>query len=69
MLHEVSRGVMGSVDSTLMCRGSYDLDLDKRLSEETTVLVENYTVRADASRVCSSVTDEGTSSCSSQMDV
>lgn len=24
---------------------SYDLDLDKRLSEETTVLVENYTVR------------------------
>lgn len=23
---------------------SYDLDLDKRLSEETTVLVENYTV-------------------------
>lgn len=25
--------------------GSYDLDLDKRLSEETTVLVENYEVR------------------------
>ena len=24
---------------------SYDLDLDTRLSEETTVLVENYTVR------------------------
>lgn len=23
---------------------SYDLDLDQRLSEETTVLVENYTV-------------------------
>jgi hypothetical protein len=23
---------------------SYDLDLDKKLSEETTVLVENYTV-------------------------
>lgn len=25
---------------------SYDLDLDTRLSEETTVLVENYTVRS-----------------------
>lgn len=25
---------------------SYDLDLDQRLSEETTVLVESYTVRA-----------------------
>lgn len=24
---------------------SYDLDLDQRLSEETTVLVESYTVR------------------------
>ena len=28
----------------LTCPSSYDLDLDKRLSEETTVLVENYTV-------------------------
>lgn len=27
---------------------SYDLDLDQRLSEETTVLVENYTVSAKA---------------------
>jgi len=26
-------------------RRSYDLDLDTRLSEETTVLVESYTVR------------------------
>jgi hypothetical protein len=25
---------------------SYDLELDKRLAEETTVLVENYTVRS-----------------------
>lgn len=29
---------------TLIGLDSYDLDLDKRLSEETTVLVENYTV-------------------------
>lgn len=29
-----------------LCYTSYDLDLDKRLSEETTVLVENYEVRA-----------------------
>lgn len=27
---------------------SYDLDLDMRLAEETTVLVENYTVRPSA---------------------
>lgn len=27
-----------------LCYTSYDLDLDKRLSEETTVLVENYTL-------------------------
>jgi hypothetical protein len=27
---------------------SYDLDLDQRLSEETTVLVESYTVRVSA---------------------
>jgi len=27
---------------------SYDLDLDQRLSEETTVLVETYTVRVSA---------------------
>lgn len=26
-------------------RSSYDLDLDKQLSEQTTVLVESYTVR------------------------
>jgi hypothetical protein len=32
-------------DLTLWGRYSYDLDLDTRLSEETTVLVENYTVR------------------------
>ena len=29
-----------------LCYVSYDLDLDTRLSEETTVLVESYTVRA-----------------------
>ena len=32
---------MTLVDSNI----SYDLDLDTRLSEETTVLVESYTVR------------------------
>lgn len=39
---------------------SYDLDLDQRLSEETTVLVESYTVRVlpqgfnryDAHEIC-----------------
>lgn len=31
---------------------SYDLDLDTRLSEETTVLVENYTVRHVAIVLC-----------------
>lgn len=30
---------------TLTLARSYDLELDKKLSEETTVLVENYTVR------------------------
>ena len=30
------------------CYVSYDLDLDTRLSEETTVLVESYTVRRPA---------------------
>lgn len=29
-----------------LCFMSYDLDLDKKLSEETTVLVENYTVNS-----------------------
>ena len=29
----------------LLKESSYDLELDKRLAEETTVLVENYTVR------------------------
>jgi len=33
---------------TLFLR-SYDLDLDKRLSEETTTLVENYEVRSSLS--------------------
>ena len=28
-----------------LCFMSYDLELDKKLSEETTTLVENYTVR------------------------
>lgn len=27
-----------------LCFMSYDLDLDKKLADETTVLVENYTV-------------------------
>lgn len=31
--------------SGCVCGRSYDLDLDNKLSEETTVLVENYTVR------------------------
>ena len=35
-----------------LCYVSYDLDLDTRLSEETTVLVESYTVRRPA-RKCS----------------
>lgn len=54
MLHKVnctgivSEGVDADVES-----GSYDLDLDKRLSEETTVLVENYTVGPHASLACS----------------
>jgi actin-related protein 2 len=30
-----------------LCFMSYDLELDKKLSEETTVLVENYTVGTD----------------------
>lgn len=30
---------------------SYDLDLDKKLSEETTVLVENYTVSRPPSKL------------------
>ena len=30
---------------------SYDLELDKKLSEETTVLVENYQVRIIAVQV------------------
>lgn len=29
-----------------LCFMSYDLDMDKKLSEETTTLVENYTVSA-----------------------
>ena len=29
------------------CYVSYDLDLDTRLAEETTVLVESYTVSAE----------------------
>lgn len=44
-----------TLQSGKICRGtdteilhSYDLDLDKRLSEETTVLVENYEVRFGA---------------------
>jgi hypothetical protein len=44
----VCEGVDADVES-----GSYDLDLDKRLSEETTVLVENYTVGPHASLACS----------------
>lgn len=31
-----------------LCYMSYDLELDKKLSEETTVLVENYTVSCPA---------------------
>ena len=41
----------GSATRTELTKGvddRYDLDLDKRLSEETTVLVENYTVRYGA---------------------
>jgi actin-related protein 2 len=33
-----------------LCFMSYDLELDKKLSEETTVLVENYQVRISPSR-------------------
>jgi len=32
---------------------SYDLELDKKLAEETTVLVESYTVRYMVSYLCS----------------
>jgi hypothetical protein len=50
VLHEVCRASPGinSVElivTLIVC--SYDLELDKKLSEETTVLVENYTVRSD----------------------
>ena len=34
---------------------SYDLDLDNRLSEETTVLVENYTVSSTTLHCCTSL--------------
>ena len=35
-----------------LCYMSYDLELDKKLSEETTVLVENYTVRLPLRLTC-----------------
>lgn len=31
---------------------SYDLELDKKLAEETTVLSESYTVRANSKLLC-----------------
>jgi hypothetical protein len=34
-----------------LCFMSYDLDMDKKLSEETTTLVENYTVSSHSMRV------------------
>lgn len=36
------------VSTELFLDYSYDLELDKKLSEETTVLVESYTVRVDS---------------------
>jgi hypothetical protein len=46
----VVRRWLVSVDNVIdrtWCANSYDLDLDKRLAEDTTVLVENYTVGCD----------------------
>lgn len=46
--------MLGTSSSILITEGlvlifySYDLDVDERLSEETTVLVDSYTVRLSA---------------------
>lgn len=67
MLRQVGNRCSASKDLCLISC-SYDLDLDQRLSEETTVLVESYTVRfffsfdqgsgRVSSRSCSFQTDE-----------
>lgn len=46
MLRQVS-SISFRLMTCLFMRASYDLDLDTRLSEETTVLVETYEVCLD----------------------